>query len=156
MNQHKILLLIGSESDRKTIDNALPYFHFFGIEVELIVSSAHRNPEKTAQIAASARDNGFMAIVCGAGMAAHLAGVCAAHSDLPVIGIPLPGGALDGLDALLSTVQMPSGIPVATLAIGKAGAINSAVFCARILSINDEHVRLRLKEFREAGCKLPE
>jgi len=105
MKENKVLILMGSDSDRKVVESALPYFKYFGIAVEVKVSSAHRHPEQTAKLAANARENGFKAIVCAAGMAAHLAGVCAAHSDLPVIGVPLSGGALDGLDALLSTVR---------------------------------------------------
>ena len=146
---------MGSENDRKYIEPALPYWDFFNIDVNILVSSAHRNPEKTASFAASARNDGYSAIICAAGMAAHLAGVCAAHSDLPVIGVPLPGGMMDGLDSLLSTVQMPSGIPVATLAVGKAGAINSAVLCARMFSLNDDNLQQRLSEFTRNGCKLP-
>jgi 5-(carboxyamino)imidazole ribonucleotide mutase len=154
MSENKVLILMGSESDRKVVESALPYFEYFGIAVDIRISSAHRHPEQTAKLATDARKNGFRAIVCAAGMAAHLAGVCAAHSDLPIIGIPLAGGALDGIDALLSTVQMPSGIPVATFAIGKAGAINSAVFCARILSLTDCEIEKKLIEFRNSGSKL--
>jgi len=155
MAENKVLILVGSESDRKIIEAALPYFEYFDTQAEIRVSSAHRNPEATAELAGKARENGFSAIVCAAGMAAHLAGLCAAHSDLPVIGVPLAGGALDGLDALLSTVQMPSGIPVATFAIGKAGAVNAAVFCARILSLKDRDIAEKLIHFRKAGSKLP-
>ncbi|MCF7811841.1 5-(carboxyamino)imidazole ribonucleotide mutase [bacterium] len=154
MTENKVLILMGSESDSKIVESALPYYGYFGIAVDVMISSAHRHPEQTARLAADARKNGYSAIVCAAGMAAHLAGVCAAHSDLPIIGVPLAGGALDGMDALLSTVQMPSGIPVATLAIGKAGAINSAVFCARILSLNDSEIEKKLIDFRNSGSKL--
>ncbi|MFC2149961.1 5-(carboxyamino)imidazole ribonucleotide mutase [Calditrichota bacterium] len=153
MNQ-KVLILLGSDSDRKHIEPALPYFEFFGISAEIVISSAHRNPDKTAEIASNARVNGYSALICGAGMAAHLAGVCAAHTDIPVIGLPLPGGLMDGLDSLLATVQMPSGIPVATMTVGKAGAINAAVFCARILSLHDKDIVSRLEEFQQTGSKL--
>jgi len=156
MKKHKILLLIGSESDRKHIEPSLPYYDYFGLDVDLKVSSAHRNPSTTSELAGSARERGYSVIVCCAGMAAHLAGVCAAHSDLPVIGVPLGGGALDGMDALLSTVQMPSGVPVATFAIGKAGAINAAVYCAQILSLTDQMILDKLKKFRESGSRLTE
>jgi len=156
MTHYKALVLIGSESDRPIMNAAEPYYAYFGVEVDLVVSSAHRSPKKTAEIAASARKNGYSAIVCGAGMAAHLAGVCAAYSDLPVLGVPLPGGVQNGLDALLSTVQMPSGAPVATFAVGKAGAINAAVFVASIIALHDDDVRLRLEKFIEAGRRLPE
>ncbi len=146
---------MGSEKDSPTMESSLPFFQFFGVEAEFMVSSAHRQPSRTAELAASARDQGYCAIVCGAGMAAHLAGMCAAQSDLPVIGIPLAGGISDGLDALLSTVQMPSGVPVATFAVGKAGAINAALFIARMLSLSDIEVKRKLDVFRENGCKLP-
>ena len=155
MNNNKVLILLGSESDRSVMEAALPYFKYFGIEPDIRISSAHRNPSATAELASSARENGYLSIICAAGMAAHLAGVCAAHSDLPVIGVPLGGGALDGIDALLSTVQMPSGVPVATFAIGKAGAINSAIFCARILSLTDPEIRKKLTEFHATGSRLP-
>ncbi len=156
MNRPKVLVLMGSEKDAPVLDSSRPYFHYFGIEAEFIVSSAHRNPVMTASLATAARSRGYSAIVCAAGMAAHLAGVCAAHSDLPIIGIPLSGGISDGLDALLSTVQMPAGVPVATFAVGKAGAINSVVFIARILSLTDEGIAAKLTQFRAAGCRLPE
>jgi 5-(carboxyamino)imidazole ribonucleotide mutase len=155
MTINKVLILMGSESDRKIMETALPYFEYFNIQTEIRVSSAHRTPEATAKLAGEARTSGFSAIICSAGMAAHLAGACAAYSDLPVLGVPLTGGALDGLDALLSTVQMPSGIPVATFAIGKAGAVNAAVFCARMFSLKDSDMAGRLSQFRKAGSKLP-
>jgi 5-(carboxyamino)imidazole ribonucleotide mutase len=147
---------MGSESDRKTVEASRPYFDFFNIEVDYIISSAHRNPEKTAEIAQSARSKGYSAIICAAGMAAHLAGVCAAKSDLPVIGIPLKGGLMDGLDALLSTVQMPKGVPVATFAVGTAGCVNAAVFCARMFSLYDEAINIELSQFIDNGCVIPE
>lgn len=150
----QILILIGSESDRTVFEASLPYYAHFGLEVELQVSSAHRNPVRTAELAAGARGRGVCVIVCGAGMAAHLAGVVAAHSSLPVIGVPLDASPLGGLDALLSTVQMPAGIPVATLAVGKAGAINAAVLAARILSVGSPELARRLDEFMAAGARL--
>ena len=155
MNEIRVLYLMGSESDRALVELSKPYFDFFNIEVEYKVSSAHRNPTLTAELASSARQNGFSAVICAAGMAAHLAGIFAAHSDLPVIGVPLSGGMMDGLDALLSTVQMPGGVPVATLAVGKAGVINSAVLCARIFSLFDEKIHEKLAEFIMSGSKLP-
>jgi len=154
LNSNKVLVIMGSESDRKTVESALPYFEFFGIQADIRVSSAHRNPDITSSLATDARNNGYKVIICAAGMAAHLAGLCAAYSDLPVIGIPLGGGVLDGMDALLSTVQMPSGVPVATFAIGKAGAVNAAVFCARLFSLHDSEVGRKLSEFRAAGSKV--
>lgn len=145
---------MGSKSDLEVMESSKRYFEYFDITADYQVSSAHRNPETTAKLTANARENGYSAIVCGAGMAAHLAGVAAAHSDLPIIAVPLKGGTLDGLDALLSSVQMPSGIPVATLAIGKAGAINAAVLCARILSLQDPVIQAKLQEFKARGSKL--
>lgn len=154
MKTNKVAFLMGSESDREVVEKSKKYFKFFGIDVDYIVSSAHRNPDKTGKLAAEARANGYSVVICAAGMAAHLAGVCASHTDLPVIGVPLKGGILDGVDALLSTVQMPSGIPVATMAVGKAGVINSAVYCAKILSLQDEDIARRLAEFKSKGSKL--
>lgn len=146
---------MGSESDRETVESSRPLFEFFGIKAEYMISSAHRNPDRTAELALSARSNGFSAIVCAAGMAAHLAGVCVSKSDLPVLGVPLKGGILDGLDALLSTVQMPKGVPVATFAVGKAGCINAAVFCARMISLSDDAVKTQLGIFIKNGCVIP-
>jgi len=150
----KIAVLIGSESDRKTIEASAPYFEYFGLDWELKVLSAHRNPNEVEKFALNARKNGYAILIGAAGMAAHLAGALKANSTLPVIGIPLPGGMLDGLDSLLSTVQMPKGVPVASMSVGKAGAINSAIFCAEILSITDSSIAEKLSEFKENGCKL--
>ncbi len=155
MAKERVLIILGSPTDQEVMSASLPYFKYFGINADVVISSAHRNPNMTANMASTARQDGYSAIVCGAGMAAHLAGVCTAHSDLPVIGVPLPGGMMDGLDALLSTVQMPKGVPVATMSVGKAGAINSAVFVARMLSLTNNGILGRLKDFRTAGCKLP-
>ncbi|MGH9302541.1 MAG: 5-(carboxyamino)imidazole ribonucleotide mutase, partial [Acidimicrobiales bacterium] len=115
------------------------------------VMSAHRNPDQVAVFAREARSNGYSAIICGAGMAAHLAGVVAAHTTLPVVGVPLSGGALGGVDALYATVQMPRGIPVATVAID--GAANAAVLVVEMVSIADEAMSKRLDEFRAAGAR---
>lgn len=155
MNSPKVLFLMGSESDKPLVEASIPYFEYFKIDVELKISSAHRNPDQTARIASDARTNGYSAVICAAGMAAHLAGVVAAHSDLPVLGVPLPGGVMDGMDSLLSTVQMPKGIPVATFAVGKAGVINAAVFCARMLSAHHPEIASRYTTFRTNGYKLP-
>jgi len=137
------------------MEEAKPYFKFFGLAAEYKVSSAHRSPERTARLASEAAQGGYQAIVCGAGMAAHLAGICAAHSALPVIAVPLKGGTMDGLDALLSAVQMPAGVPVAALAVGKAGAINAAVLCARIAALASLDIKKRLEQFRANECRLP-
>ena len=151
---NKIAILLGSSSDEKYIEPSLKYYEYFNIQVEVHVKSAHRNPDKVAEFASSARDNGYKILVGGAGMAAHLAGALKAHSTLPVIGLPLPGGVSDGMDSLLATVQMPKGVPVATVTIGKAGAINAAVLCAEILSLNDDILVQKLTQFKQNGCVL--
>ena len=150
----KVAVLIGSESDRETMEAARQYFDYFQIEMDLRVMSAHRNPEEVSKFAISARSNGYHILIGAAGMAAHLAGALKAHSTLPVIGVPLQGGVEDGMDALLSTVQMPKGVPVATMAIGKAGAINAAILTAEILSLNNPALSEKLQEFKNAGSKL--
>jgi 5-(carboxyamino)imidazole ribonucleotide mutase len=123
----------------------------FGILADERVMSAHRNPGVVTEFASSARDNGYVAIICGAGMAAHLGGVVAAHTTLPVIGVPLSGGGLNGVDALYSTVQMPPGIPVATVAID--GSKNAAILVAEMIAVTDESMAKQLDEFRAGGAK---
>ncbi len=150
----KVAVLIGSESDRETIESANKYYEYFNIEMDLKVMSAHRNPELVSKFAMSARSNGYDILIGAAGMAAHLAGALKAHSTLPVIGVPLAGGIEDGMDALLSTVQMPKGVPVATMAVGKAGAINAAILSAEILSLDNSNLVKKLQEFKNAGSKL--
>ena len=150
----KVAVLIGSESDRETMEAARQYFDYFQIDMDLRVMSAHRNPQEVSKFATSARSNGYHILIGAAGMAAHLAGALKAHSTLPVIGVPLRGGVEDGMDALLSTVQMPKGVPVATMAIGKAGAINAAILTAEILSLNNPTLSEKLQEFKNAGSKL--
>ena len=150
----KVAVLIGSESDREIIESANKYFEYFNIEMDLKVMSAHRNPELVSEFAMSARSNGYDILIGAAGMAAHLAGALKAHSTLPVIGVPLAGGIEDGMDALLSTVQMPKGVPVATMAVGKAGAINAAILSAEILSLNNSNLIEKLQEFKNVGSKL--
>ena len=150
----KVALLIGSESDKETVETSRKYFDYFDIELDLRVMSAHRNPDDVSKFASSARDNGYHVLIGAAGMAAHLAGALKAHSTLPVIGIPLGGGIEDGLDALLSTVQMPKGVPVATMSVGKSGAINAAILSAEILSLNNTTLSDKLTEFKNIGCKL--
>lgn len=151
----KVAIIMGSESDRSTVEASLPYFEFFGIPAEIKVMSAHRNPEAVKEFAANAADNGYGVLVGCAGMAAHLPGVIAAFTTLPVIGVPLEGSALNGVDALYSIVQMPAGVPVGSMAIGKAGARNAAVFAAQILALADGRIREKLREFKKEGCKLP-
>ena len=150
----KVAILIGSETDRPIVEKSKQYFDYFLINFEIHVLSAHRNPSEVAKFSEEAKDNGYSILIGSAGMAAHLAGVIKAHTALPVIGIPLPGGIMDGLDSLLSTLQMPKGVPVATVAVGSAGAINAAVLCAEILALNDEKMYDRLLEFKKQGCKL--
>ena len=150
----KAAFLLGSESDKETVEVSRKYFDYFDIELDLRVMSAHRNPDDVSKFAISARENGYHVLIGAAGMAAHLAGALKAHSTLPVIGVPLAGGIEDGLDALLSTVQMPKGVPVATMAVGKAGAINAAILTAEILSLNNTKLSEKLTEFKRIGSKL--
>jgi 5-(carboxyamino)imidazole ribonucleotide mutase len=150
----RVLILIGSSSDRDYFDGVRPLADFFGFEISIEVLSAHRESEKLRARLARVAEDGIEIIVAGAGMAAHLAGVCAAETILPVIGVPLPNSDLGGLDALLSTVQMPSGVPVATVAVGKAGAKNSMVLAARILGLKDAGIAAKLAEFRAKGARL--
>ena len=150
----KVAIIMGSKSDSDVMAHCESYLKYFGINYEAHILSAHRNPVETAQFAANAEKNGFRTIIAGAGMAAHLAGVIAGHTTLPVIGVPLGGSALNGVDALYSMVQMPSGVPVATMAIGKAGAINAAVFAAQLLAREDESIKQTLIQFKKDGCRL--
>ncbi len=140
-------ILMGSPSDQTVMQRASATLAKLGIPCEVLVRSAHRMPEETATYARSARGRGLRVIIAGAGMAAHLAGAVAAHTTLPVIGVPLASGALGGQDALYSTVQMPSGIPVATVAIN--GAENAAYLAAEILAVNNEELAIRLEADRE-------
>lgn len=142
----KVAIIMGSDSDWPTVKAACTELNKFGISYEAHIMSAHRTPAAAADFAKSARANGFGAIICAAGMAAHLAGAFAANTTLPVIGIPLKGGAMDGMDALLATVQMPSGIPVATVALN--GAKNAAVLAAQILAVSDEELAAKLDAAR--------
>lgn len=145
---------MGSTSDQEIMNACVAALDFFGIPNEMHVMSAHRDPEKVISFCRQAEANGFRIIIAGAGMAAHLPGVIASQTLLPVIGVPLPGSALGGQDALYSIVQMPGGIPVATVAIGKAGAKNAGILAAEILALNDEEIKTKLIKFREAGSKL--
>lgn len=150
----KIAILLGSKSDIPFVESAEDYFKYFGLEYEIHISSAHRNPEKVSKFCVSARDEGFSLIIAGAGMAAHLAGAAAAYTTLPVLGVPLPGGVMDGMDALLSTVQMPAGVPVATFAVGKAGMKNAAVFAAQVLSLQNVDLQKKLFDFKKQGSRI--
>ena len=143
----KVAILMGSDSDFGVMSKAVSVLKEFEIPVEVHVYSAHRTPEKVAEFASKAKDNGFGVIIAGAGMAAALAGVVAGHTTLPVIGVPLKSNALEGVDALLSTVMMPSGIPVATVAID--GSKNAAYLAAQILAISDEELATKVLENRQ-------
>lgn len=142
----KVAVIMGSDSDFPTVSPAIKRLKGFGIPVEVKVMSAHRTPDAAAEFSRTAREQGFGVIIAAAGKAAHLAGVLAAHTTLPVIGIPVKSSTLDGLDALLSTVQMPSGIPVATVAID--GADNAAILAAQMIALSDEALAARLAAFK--------
>jgi phosphoribosylaminoimidazole carboxylase PurE protein len=150
MEKPLVGILMGSESDREVMEVCLQQCRELGIEAEMRVSSAHRNPQATRDYARQAHERGVQVLIAAAGMAAHLAGACASESILPVIGVPMSGGTLGGLDALLSTVQMPKGVPVATVAIGRAGARNAAILAAQILALNDPGLRQRLLDLRRS------
>lgn len=143
----KVAILMGSEKDMSKMEACADVLDEFGIENEVHVMSAHRTPEKVAAFTSSARDAGFGVIICGAGKAAHLAGAVAAHTTLPVIGIPIAAGGLGGIDALYATVQMPTGIPVATVAIDSSA--NAGYLAASILSVNDSELATKLAIYRE-------
>jgi 5-(carboxyamino)imidazole ribonucleotide mutase len=142
----KVAVLMGSPNDQPKMAPATATLTEFGLEADERVMSAHRTPAAVAEFASSARENGYAAIICGAGMAAHLAGAVAANTTLPVVGVPLSGGALNGVDALYATVQMPRGIPVATVAID--GAMNAALLVVQMLAITDAELARRLDERR--------
>ncbi len=146
-------IVMGSDSDLSVMQSAADFLKSMDIKFEMTVASAHRTPAKAAEYASTAKERGLKLIIAGAGMAAHLAGVLAAHTDLPVIGVPLDASPLGGMDALLATVQMPPGIPVATMGIGKAGAKNGAVLALRILALNDSALAGKLVKFREDMVK---
>ncbi len=142
----KVAVMMGSANDRPKMAPALDLLSQLGIEADEEVLSAHRTPDLVAGFASRAREAGYAAIICGAGMAAHLAGAVAARTTLPVIGVPLSGGALNGVDALYATVQMPTGIPVATVAVD--GAANAALLAAEILAVHDSEIAGRLATYR--------
>jgi 5-(carboxyamino)imidazole ribonucleotide mutase len=140
---------MGSDSDLPVMEETAKVLAEFGVPYDMRISSAHRSPKRTAQLAAEAAGRGIRVIIAGAGMAAHLAGVVASETCLPVIGVPMGGGSLNGMDALLATVQMPGGIPVATMAIGKAGAKNAGIFAVQILALGDPQLMKGLADYRE-------
>jgi len=144
-----VAIVMGSSSDWKIVEHCFQTLEKFGIKADVKVLSAHRTPHEACEFAETARTHGTKVIIGAAGGAAHLAGVLAGHTTLPVIGIPMPAWALDGMDSLLATVQMPRGVPVATVAIGKAGAINAAILAVQILSLSDEELAAKLVQFKK-------
>lgn len=143
-----VSIVMGSDSDLPIMDEARKILEYMNIEYEMTISSAHRSPDRTVKYAQSAIKKGVEVIIAGAGSAAHLAGVIAAETVLPVIGVPIDSSSLKGLDALLSTVQMPGGVPVATMAIGKTGAKNAAILAAQILGVKYTKIRDNLKQYK--------
>jgi phosphoribosylaminoimidazole carboxylase PurE protein len=148
-NKPLVSIVMGSDSDLEVMREAAKALDEFGIAYEMDITSAHRSPARTSEFARQAAGRGIKVIVAGAGGAAHLAGVIAAETTLPVIGVPMPSSSLQGLDALLATVQMPAGIPVATLAIGKAGATNAGILAAQILALSDPAIAKKLVAHKE-------
>jgi len=151
----KVAVVMGSPSDEPVMKGCLEVLDHFKIPHESLILSAHRHPDRVDEFSRSAEGRGIAVIIAGAGMAAHLPGAIAARTLLPVIGVPLAGSALNGQDALYSIVQMPTGIPVATVAIGAAGAKNAAILAAEILALGDPRIRKSLEKFREQGCRIP-
>lgn len=147
----KVAIIMGSDSDMPVVSKAADTLKALGIPYTMRVLSAHRTPEQVRLFAMEARDNGYGVMICAAGMAAHLAGAVAAATTLPVIGIPIGGGKFNGLDALLSTVQMPSGIPVATVAVD--GAVNAALLAAQMIALSDDELAAKLDEKRKADAE---
>jgi phosphoribosylaminoimidazole carboxylase PurE protein len=149
MSKPLVSIVMGSDSDLEIMREAGKALEGFGITYEIDVTSAHRSPDRTAEYARRASGRGIRVIIAGAGGAAHLAGVIAAHTTLPVIGVPIPATSLNGMDSLLSTVQMPAGIPVATVAIGKPGATNAGILAAQIIGIADAEITKKLDAHKE-------
>lgn len=148
VKEAKVSILMGSSSDAEVMGAASEVLDQFKVPYEVRVLSAHRTPDETREYVVGLEERGVEVVIAGAGFAAHLAGVVASHTILPVIGVPLPGSALNGVDSLYSTVQMPGGIPVATMTIGKAGAKNAGLFAVQVLSRKDSGLVERLKEYR--------
>lgn len=150
----KVMIIMGSVSDEPIMEESKKWLNWFGIENEMVVASAHRNPDKVKDLMINAQANGFGAIIAAAGMAAALPGVCSAYTSLPVLGVPLDGGLPGGIDALYSIVQMPAGLPVGTLAVGKAGARNAAALCARIFALSNPTIAAKVEEFKKNDYKI--
>jgi phosphoribosylamine---glycine ligase len=144
-----VLILMGSESDAPVMQAAVDVLRELSVSCEMTIASAHRSPDRVMRLVRDAPDRGVKAFIVGAGAAAHLAGVVAAQTTMPVIGVPIDSSALKGLDSLLSTVQMPPGVPVATMSIGKPGATNAGVFAAQILAVGDRDLRARLEGYKQ-------
>jgi phosphoribosylaminoimidazole carboxylase PurE protein len=147
-NAHRVAVVMGSDSDLAIMESCMETLQELQIPYEMRILSAHRTPHAVGEFAASFDEKGIRVVIAAAGMAAHLAGVMAGHTTLPVIGVPMTGGAFNGADALLATVQMPRGVPVATVAVGKSGAVNAAVLAAQIIAIADPDVTARVKAHR--------
>ena len=153
MDNIQVAIMMGSKSDLPVMEETAKMLSDFQVAYEMKVLSAHRTPKETAEYAESLRGNGVRVVICGDGASAALSGVVAAHTTLPVIGIPIDATALNGMDALLSTVQMPPGVPVGAVAVGKAGAKNAALLAVRILSVSDPAMTKKLEEFKEKQKK---
>lgn len=149
MSDISVLILMGSDSDAPVMQAAVDVLREFGIGCEMTVASAHRSPERVMRLVSEAPGRGVKVFIVGAGAAAHLAGVVAAHTTMPVIGVPIDSSALKGMDALLSTVQMPPGVPVATVSIGKPGATNAAVLAAQILAVGDSSIAAKVADYKK-------
>jgi phosphoribosylaminoimidazole carboxylase PurE protein len=149
MARYSVLIVAGSKSDAPVVEEAQKTLDWFGVTNHLVVMSAHRNPDRVRTLAKKARRNGTQVIIAGAGMAAHLAGVLASYTTIPVIGIPLATEPFRALDSLLSTVQMPRGVPVAAVSVGRAGVVNAAVLAVEILSIKDRELAVKLDRYRK-------
>ena len=145
----KVAVFIGSDSDFEVVKDALDILKEFRVSYKLEVTSAHRSPERTVKLIKSSEEDGAEVFIAVAGKAAHLAGIVAAHTVRPVIGVPVKSSALNGMDALLSTVQMPKGIPVATMGLGKSGAVNAALLAVQVLGLKEPSLKEKLKEYRE-------
>ena len=153
MDKALVGIVMGSDSDWPLVKKAFDTLRDFGVEAEVRVISAHRTPALAAEYASTAADRGLKVVIAAAGGAAHLGGILAAHTILPVIGIPVAGGALNGVDALLATLQMPSGIPVATVALGSAGPVNAALLAVQILALSDENLAEKFREHKRKLAK---
>jgi phosphoribosylaminoimidazole carboxylase PurE protein len=156
MGNIQVGILMGSDSDLPVMQKAAAVLKEFGIGYFMTVASAHRTPDRVIELAKQAENDGWKILIAGAGMAAHLAGFMAAHTVLPVIGVPMDSSPLGGLDALLSTVQMPGGVPVASMGLGAAGAKNAGLFAVEILALQDPELKQKLRDYREGQRKLIE